>query len=470
MTIERNESPWLAPRRMSGLRDLARAAYHNTAFRLGVLAFVVYNANLRSITSADTNPTRYLPISILKEWNLDLDEFDFLQEYPRGAPLKERRPAQYVQHVRGHYMSTYPVMPAILAVPVYAVPVALGLTEGGSDRGGLTRTEVVGTLLSKISASAYVALSVALVYLTLLRFADRRTALAIALLYAFATSSWSVSAQGLWQTAASQPMLALALYCLVRAREAPRVAAYAGIPLAISVASKPPTIMFAAVFTFYVLWRHRDQFVRFLIAPAIVGALLVAYNHYFFGNLMGGYEDLNTRSLFTLPRLANLAGLLVSPSRGMLVSSPVLVFALGGLGIALVRRRDALLSAIAVASLLFLLFYSSWQNWPGAFSFSYRHMVDLLPGLCLLLVPAYQWAMAVRWRKGAFVALTAGSVLAQVIGCFYYPCGWYATPVSANLDRRRYWDWSDPELLRCLRAGPVEPDGVVFIRGLLRGD
>lgn len=50
-----------------GVLDL----FQNRAFVLIILAFVVYNANLRSITSFDTNPTRYLPISILREFDLD---------------------------------------------------------------------------------------------------------------------------------------------------------------------------------------------------------------------------------------------------------------------------------------------------------------------------------------------------------------------------------------------------------------
>ena len=60
------------------LGTYARAIWSSTAIRLALVAFVVYNVNLRPISSADTFPTRYLPISILTEHNLDLDEFPFL--------------------------------------------------------------------------------------------------------------------------------------------------------------------------------------------------------------------------------------------------------------------------------------------------------------------------------------------------------------------------------------------------------
>ena len=33
----------------------------------------------------------------------------------------------------------------------------------------------------------------------------------------------------------------------------------------------------------------------------------------------------------------------------------------------------------------------------------------------------------------------------------------------------RFFDWTDLEVVQCLQAGPVEPDGVRLLRGLVRG-
>ena len=112
-----------------------------TTFWLVVLAFINYTANLRSITSFDTSPTRYLPISIIKEFDLDLDEFPFLHHYPEWWRGDKSTLPYYLQYVGGHYMSAFPVMPAILSLPVYAVPVALGLTDGPMSAMGFSRTE-----------------------------------------------------------------------------------------------------------------------------------------------------------------------------------------------------------------------------------------------------------------------------------------------------------------------------------------
>ena len=59
--------------------------WHSTTFKLIILSFIVYNMNLRSITSLDTYSTRILPTSIVEEFNLDLDEFSFMHKYPDWA-------------------------------------------------------------------------------------------------------------------------------------------------------------------------------------------------------------------------------------------------------------------------------------------------------------------------------------------------------------------------------------------------
>jgi len=443
-----------------------RVSKLSRAAALALLAFVVYNANLRSVTSFDTNPTRYLPISIIKEFDLDLDEFSFLHKYPEWWRGNKQVSPYYLQYVRGHYMSSYPVMPAILSVPVYAIPVLLGLTDGPVSAMGFTRTEVVGTFLSKISAAAAVAFSVGILYLTLLRLTDKTAAFSIALLYAFATSSWSVSSQGLWQTSMSQPLLALALYFFVKAVEDADNVVYAGIPLALSVACRPTNIVFGVILLAYTVRRHRAQVRNFLLFPVIVGTLLLTYNLHYFGSLAGAYST-PTMGSFTYPRVEAFLGLLISPSRGLLVYSPFLVFALAGMALTFRRNGDPFYRSLSIASAFLLLLYSAWSQWHASFSYSYRFLVDLLPGLCLFLPTTWNWILAHWWRKGLFVTLAIFSVLIQFIGSFYYPCGWFETPVGANRHPERYWDWQDPEFLRCLRAGPVDPEGLRFIREML---
>ena len=127
---------------------------------------------------------------------------------------------------------------------------------------------------------------------------------------------------------------------------------------------------------------------------------------------------------------------------------------------------DPLLRATAIGAGLLLALYSGWSNWRGGFSYSYRHLVDLLPGLSLLLAASWSWIAARRWRQVALGALAAWSVGLQVIGAFFYPCDWY-DPLAERFRPAHYWDWTDPEFVRCLRAGPAEPEGLSFLREAL---
>jgi hypothetical protein len=453
------------------LRRFFARLFRSTGVRISLLAFVIYNLNLRTITSFDTLPTEFLPISILAEGNLDLDEFPMLHEYPGH---KDAKP-YWVQRVRGHYMSTYPVMPAILSTPFYAIPVLLGWFGDLHSPGGLRRTLTL-EMVTKVTASAAVACSVGVLYAALLDLVPPGSALALALIYGFATSSWAVSSQALWQSAWSQPLLAAALYCFVRGRRDSRYIVYASVPLALSVACRPPDLIFMFTFLALVALRHPRTLMPFLVFPLLVGLSLVAYNIYYFGTVTGGYESPTTSLVFGrgqlywfgFPRWEYFAGLIASPSRGLVTHSPILVFALCGVVLCLGRGADPVLRTTAIATALTLLFFSCYAIWHGAFAFSYRLLVDLLPGLMLLMTPLWPRLIGGLRRRCAVVVLVALSVFVQIVGAFFFPCGWYESPVRGSLAPARFWDLSDVEVVRCLRAGPVRPDLVDFLAERLR--
>jgi hypothetical protein len=458
------------PRR--GLQAITRLVA-STPLRLALLAFVVYNLNLRSITSYDTYPARLLPISILTKGSLDLDEFTFLRE-PRFVASREDTAAYFMSYRRDHWMSVFPVMPAVLAAPVYAGPVLLGLHRGPPIVAGLSRVEVVATLLSKLAASLAAAASVVFMYLTLRHVARPRAAVALALIYAFATSTWSVTSQGLWGNAFSQPAFARALLAFVRAREAnaARWVAVAGFALAVSVACRPPMLVVAVVLSIYVLRRHAPHLLQFAIAPIVIGALVVPYDVYYFGALIGGYSaTLAGPHRLSFPVLSvGLRGLLISPNRGLFVFSPILIPSFAGMWLVLTRRRaqrDTFLAFVAVATVLAILQYAAYVQWHAAFGFSYRYLSELLPAFVLLLAPVWEWLVATTTRRAAMTVVISYSVCVQVVGAFYYPCDWYRSPLRDPSLESRFFSWTEMELLQCLRAGPVDPDGLRAIRHLL---
>lgn len=84
-----------------------------------------------------------------------------------------------------------------------------------------------------------------------------------------------------------------------------------------------------------------------------------------------------------------LAGLLVSPYRGLLFSSPILALAFYGLWRAWrgPRRREALLCGAVF--LAFLTMNAAFRQWHAGSTFGPRYLVPALPFLGLLLAPAF---------------------------------------------------------------------------------
>ena len=419
-----------------------------TALLLALLSFLVYNANLREISSQDTIPARVLPVAIVQERTVTLDMF--FRDWPAGAPLP-----YWVLRVNGHYLSRYPLLPGLLAVPVYALPVTL---FGGDSWARIN-------VLAKLTASLIAALSVALVYLAAARLGPDTVALAVALVYALGTSVWSIASQGLWGHGPAALFLALSLVCLLHADERPWLLDAAGVAAGLMLASRLITVFVAAALFGCALGYDRRRGVRAFIWCALVTVPFLAYNLWMFGSLQGGYAQMHAdfraegfSGTWTTRPWVGLAGLLVSPSRGLFVYSPILLITLLGIGPALRqgphRRVFAWLGGGLGASLLVLSTYSLWF---AGISFGPRLLTDFMPAVVLFLVPAWPRLESRRSLAAVATLLFAVSVGVQVVGAFYYPSprdlDWNSSPGDVSL-KQRLWSWQDTQLERLVRNGP----------------
>jgi hypothetical protein len=426
------------------------------AMLLAIGSFVLYNANVREISSQDTIPNRALPHEALVRGRLDLDPL--FQTWPASDPLPF-----WIQRVGSHYVSSYPIAPALLAVPVYVGPVLLG-----ADGSWFWLN-----VLSKLAASGFAALSVALVYLAARELARRLgtgegSAVATAAVYAVAAPTWAVSSQGLWGHAPAQLCVAAALWAVAGPRAGPVLLGLAGATSALAVACRPTAVLLAAAITLQVVWARRAGAWPFLALAAAVSLGVVGYNVATFGTLQGGYTELHQThpqwhgvaaawSVSGVP--GRLAGLLVSPSRGLLVYSPVLVAALAGLWTSMRAARDALLRSLALGVGGTFLMLGVYGVWWGGHSFGPRLFVDVLPALVLGIVPVWPSIQRSRARQWLFGVAVAVSVLVEAVGAFYYPSprgvDWNTSPNDVDFAHERLWDWHDTQLLRLLRNGPA---------------
>ena len=398
------------------------------ALFLGFWALYLVNGRTHS-NSADTIPNELLPISILLEGNLDFNEF-----VPPGSPLP-----YYFREISDRVVSAYPIVPGVLNLPAYAAARLAGVDIIQQRRA-----------LSKVTASCLTAASVAFLFLALQMHFKRRTAAGVAVLYGMGTCTWAVAGQGIWQHGPSLALITLALFLL--SSPGGRWAAYSGFFLGLAVFNRPTNVLLALLLTVFVVFRRRHALPAFLALAAIPAALLFGYSWVYFRTpfALGQGQAVTD---FSGNMAEGLAGLLASPNRGILVFSPVFLFALFPLGIALVSRRpDLLLRLLAWDVALTLLLYSRWRMWWGGWCFGYRMLIELLPPLMFFLAQACQaWEAhgARRLIRWGFIALALLSIFVQFLGAFYYPGGFNWTPDNVDFHPQRLWQVKDSELARC---------------------
>ena len=189
---------------------------------------------------------------------------------------------------------------------------------------------------------------------------------------------------------------------------------------ALIAANRPPDVLIAAAFALYVVWEHKRLAGWLVAGAALPAAALLSYNLAVVGKLGGGYAlagKAGRDNFFHFDALG-LPGLLISPTRGLLVFSPFLIF----IGVGLARRlrtpedhKLAVALSLAVASQLVVY---SQTDWRAGVSWGPRWLTDLLPILVWMLAPA---ALALRPRaRRVLVALAVFAVGVQAVGAFWY--------------------------------------------------
>jgi hypothetical protein len=411
-----------------------------------LLCGVIYNANGQLIASGDTLPARLIPFSILLDGTLTLDRF-FAAEVGGATRLARAEPEERMRHYfltprNGHLYSTYPVATPVLITPLYA-PLVWG-------RGSWTTAEVlrIAPVAEKLTASLIAALSVAAMYLLLASLTTPGAALALALVFAFATTTWTTSSQALWQHG---PGILFLLLALVSIAQRPDLAWRAGLCAGLAVACRPSNLFFVAALVGVIGWKRsvRDAAALAVASGGII-VLLAAYNLSAFGSPLGAYGQVDDAFHGSFPE--GLLGILISPSRGLLVFSPVLIAGFVGL-YRVCRHPTAAHSPVYLTAALFLasqlIFFGWWEAWWGGWSYGPRLLTEAAAMLVVLSVPAADRWGASRGARAVFGVLLAYSVAVQALGALAYDASdWNGTPVSVDQDPGRLWEWRDSQIRR----------------------
>jgi hypothetical protein len=212
--------------------------------------------------------------------------------------------------------------------------------------------------------------------------------------------------------------MALALLLAV-AGYSPLRTALLGAVCVLMAANRPPDALIAGAIVLFIIWSRRRTALWLLAGGAVPLAALLYYNLYFIGNIAGGYAlaRVPLKQFFHLS-WSGMAGLLISPARGLLVFTPFLVFVPVGL-IQRLRTPGSRGLAIALSFAVgaqFLLY--SQADWRGGVSWGPRWLTDPLPILVWMIAPA-PLVLRSHARRLLILAMAA-SVVVQTIGAFWY--------------------------------------------------
>jgi hypothetical protein len=448
---------------VTGTRDSTRGR----AIAVFALLFLVYNANGREMGTTDSQPLKFTAREIAARGTLALDRV--IAERPG---LAER--AAFARDRAGHYRSSYPIAPAAIAAAPAAVLHATGLVDMDAA--------LASNLLAKLTASALTAWAVALVLLAVSRLVPTIPAGFAAVALGAGTNYWVVASQTLWRHETVVFGTALALWAWLR--DPPNIRAshlwVGGAGLALAVASRPQVLVLGLAM---LAWAASRAGLRRAMVPAGVVAaalgIVAALNMLWFGGPLGALPALEALHptihgvpdpIGREPWIA-AAGLLVSPSRGLLVFSPVLVVALAAVGPSWAVVRAAGLRWLAAACALQFVAYAAYAVWWGGHTYGPRYTIDLLVPLAPFLALGADRVLRHTVTGALAVVLLTASVGIAAMGAIVYPNErWNTSPEGVDLHHERLWDWRDSQIERVFRSAPSPQNFNLFSRRAIRPD
>jgi len=443
------------------LNYLASIPWKNERLVLFITTYFIYNINLRLINSGDTWPAAMLPFAILKDRTPYLDMF---AGYFESLTIN----SHMVVFLDGHYFSFYPIVIPVLITPLYLIPyLLLNSLHYPMDMLN-TSFYLIVFILEKSFASLIAASSVVFCFMAWRELMRKEIVYFCTAIFALATNTWSTSAQALWQQGMAELILSMLIYLVVmnEKNRSDRRIVCMGVLSGLFIFNRPSDSLLLLPLLIYVVSLSAKE-ILYYVGPMLCSGLpFLVYNVHYFKNVFGGYGDLLSEFMLSPTVFSSLSGLLLSPSRGLLVYSPILILSLFGYGKIAGIKSERLKRFFYVAGFSILLqigVYSCFRVWWGGYCYGPRFLVSILPFLVTYVGFCFNDIRIIgniRRRDLLYLSLIAllfvWSIFVQAVGAFCYPNGnWDDTPQSVDQYPERLWNWNDTQIGRSFHSGPI---------------
>jgi hypothetical protein len=371
--------------------------------------------------------------------------------------VERGRSAPYVNHgylwtidiVNGRLLYVYPWGGPLLSLPAVAISDAAGFKVAPrgiyNQRNELELQVWLAAILCASAVWMFFDLSAQVLPLG--------WSVAIALSAAFGTQLWSTASRSLWPQTWNLLLISLSIWLLMRPRIRPFTL---GTALAWACFTRPQSLLIACIVGVFVLlefgWRPLVLYATAGVAWTTGFAVMLLY---FFGHLVppvyrGGLS-------FPQEFFFRLGGILVSPSRGLLVFVPVVVvptYLTARYWRRLPFRPLGLLAVAAIAAQMIMT--ASWVAWWGGGSYGPRLLLDTVPWFVVLTILGVKAFLEDQWltmpERAAVTSigllLLTISVAMNAVGAMSVAAAisWNSNP-SIDANPERVWDWEHPQFL-----------------------
>lgn len=440
-----------------------RSFVHKRDIAVCVLLFAItYSIFILSPVQqpADSLYSMMVSQSILAHGSVALDHYKF----PTLTPVQSKKyhsnsSIYHLDLIDGRVYYYYGPGSSILSVPYVALMNALGIFASSANG---THDPVGEMKIQTGLASLLMAALAVVFFLTSRLFLPISWSVAIAVGGSLGTQVWSTATRALW--AHTWMIFLLGFVVLILLAQEAKVSRLKPVVLA-SLLSwmffvRPTAIVPIVVVSVYIFVFKRDLFIHYAATGALWVVLFVIYSWHNFGQLLPNYyqlgAQLNTHSLWFA-----ILGNLVSPSRGIFVFVPTLLFVAYSLIRYWRRLPSQRLVIVSLAVIvLHLVLVSSFPIWWAGFSFGPRFLTDVVPWFVLLAIVGVKAMLDADEQQSVRLSvfrrapiLTGGILLA--LSVFIHARGatspatamWNVRPTSVDEHPERLWDWRDPQFL-----------------------
>lgn len=436
-----------------------------TAGLIFIVAFFIFSASpLTQYT--DSKYSMLLSQSLLEHRSFTLDGYAI----PRLKPLYNNNAYKngdmyQLELVGDHLYYYFPPGASVLSAPFVTVMNLFGVSAANAD--GTYNLQGEGRIQSGLAALLMALLAVVFYYTSRLLLPPGWS-LIIALGGVLGTPVWSTASRGMWTHTWSILLLGT-LILIVLARETGK-RELSPVILA-SLLSwmyfvRPTSSIFIVALSVYVFLYHRRVFLRYAITGAAWFAGFIAFSWYHYGQMLPNYNRAGRLSFEQF--WTGFAGNLISPSRGLLVYVPALLF----IAYLLARYRKQIVFPRLVwlallVSIIHLTVSAGFTPWHGGYCYGPRYSTDLVPWFVLLGILGVKAMLT--WRDEnttrinavAWNASLIGGSLLLLLSVFINGRGaispetetWNKLPVDVDKWPNKVWDWTYPQFL----AGLVRP-------------